>query len=74
MHDEQQGNSDTVKLSEVCTSQVCLPNDHQLSPSTHSVNHDIPAQVDNTNDTIQQTAVMSDYEICVQFYECTCGY
>ena len=69
----EQGNSDAVKLSEVCTSQVCLPNDHHPSPSTHSVNHDTPAQVDNTSDIVHQSAVMSDYEICVQFYERTCG-
>ena len=53
MDDEQQENSKVVKLSEVCTSQVCLSNDHRPSPSTQSVNHDMPAQVDNTIDTIQ---------------------
>ena len=64
MDDEQQGNSDVVKLSEVCTTQVCWPNDHRPSPSTQSVNCDTPAQVDNTIDTIQRSTVMSDNEIC----------
>ena len=52
MDDEQQENSKVVKLFEVYTSQVCLSNDHRPSPSTQLVNRDMPAQVDNTIDTI----------------------
>ena len=65
--DDQQGYSDVVKLSEVHTSQVCLPTDHRPSPSTDSANNDTPAQADNTSDTIHQSTVMSDYEVCVHF-------
>ena len=71
--DDQQGYSDVVKLSEVHTSQVCLPTDHRPSASTDSANNDTPAQLDNTSDTIHQSTVMSDYEVCVHFYERTCG-
>ena len=53
MDDEQQKNSDMVKLSKVYTSQVCQSNDHRPSPSTQSVNRDTPAQIDNAIDTIQ---------------------
>ena len=73
MDDDQCG--DAPKMSDVHTSQVCIPNDHRPSSDRQSLSTATSSQLSNTDDTVNttsQSTIKSDYDICVEFYERTC--
>ena len=66
--DDNQVNNDTPNMSDVRTSQVCVPSDRRASSDSHT--HHSNTGTESTN---HQPTIESDYEVCVQFYERTCG-
>ena len=62
--DDNKLNNDTASVSDVRTSQVCVPSDHR--PSSSSNNTCITA-------VTNLPTVESDYDKCIQFYQRTCG-
>ena len=71
--DDDQTHSDEPNFSEVHTSQVCILSDHQPSAS-HLPNTARSAQLSYTDDTATTTTTTkTDFDVCVEFYERTCG-
>ena len=73
--DVDHGDTRALKLSDVCTSRVCISNDDQQSsegqmPNTSTATMPQSPLLDSTATT--QT-VKTDYDLCVEFYERTCG-
>ena len=79
--DVDHGNTRALKLSDVCTSCVCISNDDQQSsksqmPNTSTAIMPQSPLLDNTSDSraTTQSTVQTDYDFCVEFYEWTSRY